>query len=465
MKTKKWLCLLLATALTTAACLAIAGCGEEEGDKNLPTANYKLPTDVAFGSSVAVHDPSAFFDEISRRYYAFGSHFAVASSTNLLTWKQEVSDGGANALYGTTNWRSVLSKSDALVGGTQNTWAPDVIYLNDTYYMYYSLTSNFGSSKSVIGRVSSDSVLGPYSNEEIIIYSTGGSGEPNCIDPELFYDKDGNLWMVYGSFFGGIYVKELDENGLPVDDGFGTMVWRLGASAGVEGPFIFYNEDTEYYYLMVSEGDLSTVYNMRVARSKNPNGPYVDITGNDVATTEGKGNKLAGNFQFAGDSIKAALGHNSVIVEDGKYFVVCHVRNNVNGGHHLEVHQLFFNEDYWPVLSPSRFADEKKGLVTQEQAAGVYDVVVHSVETIEDIIPSAQYTFSADGTIANASGTSAGTWSMVQDYYVTLTLNGIEYKGVVVPGWRDYGTQEGILCITATSETGNAIWARAADIS
>ena len=187
-------------------------------------------------------------------------------------------------------WPTALEKTLALVkpdSKTKTTWAPDVEYYDGTYYMYYSLTSGFGSRNSAIGRVESNRVMGPYSNNTIIVNSMGGSGDaPNAIDPELFYDKDGGLWMVYGSFFGGIYIKELynegDQWGLPKEEGYGKRIWGT-SSSNMEGPFVFYNEDTGYYYLMTSHGDLNTNYNMRVARSENPDGPYVDMFGNDVA--------------------------------------------------------------------------------------------------------------------------------------------------------------------------------------
>src|SRR5699024_8832276 len=125
-----------------------------------------------------------------------------------------------------------------------------------------SLTRDFGSSASAIGRVESDDIMGPYSNNTIIVESVTSTDpvKPNCIDPELFYDKDGKLWMVYGSAFGGIYIKELDDNGLPVEDGFGKLLWTPNGI--VEGPFVFYNEDQGYYYLMATQGDLSKDYTM-----------------------------------------------------------------------------------------------------------------------------------------------------------------------------------------------------------
>ena len=38
-----------------------------------------------------------------------------------------------------------------------------------------------------------------------------GDEFPNCIDPTVFYDDEGNLWMAYGSWSGGIFMLELDE--------------------------------------------------------------------------------------------------------------------------------------------------------------------------------------------------------------------------------------------------------------
>ena len=34
---------------------------------------------------------------------------------------------------------------------------------------------------------------------------------PNAIDPCVFYDQSGKLWMSYGSWHGGIWMLELDE--------------------------------------------------------------------------------------------------------------------------------------------------------------------------------------------------------------------------------------------------------------
>ena len=464
MKLKKLFVSALAVVMTLATVFSLAGCNE--GGIEVPTVPIEMPEEAATGGA-AVHDPSVYYDISSATYYAFGSHYAVASSEDLINWQQEVAEPNWSALYGSESvtvngvtWPKALEETVNLVrpdSSVNTTWAPDVEKIGDKYYMYYSLTGGFGSNSSAIGRVESDNILGPYSNNTIIVESvtSSDSRKPNAIDPELFYDKDGTLWMVYGSFFGGIYIKELDSNGLPVEDGFGKLLW-MGDGQGVEGPFIFYDEATEYYYLMVSDGSLSSDYCMRVARSENPDGPYVDITGSDMSLYNNGGNKLAGNYNIANIGNNVALGHNSVVERRGEFYVVCHVRNAINGGHHLETRKLYFNKEGWPVMGPLRYAGEGLGTATVEEAAGAYDIVVHTPDVSDTIVGSVACMLNMDGTI---SGALSGTWSMESDYFVTMEINGISYSGVVCGGWRTGEFAGGVYCITATSSDGNAIWA------
>ena len=460
---KKCIFAVAAAAVTLASGFLLGACSGGGSSKTQP--------DIAITENASVHDPSVFYDEASGTYYAFGSHFAVASSADLVNWHQESTDGasGQRLLYGTTDWRSILSQSAALAGGTQNTWAPDVESYNGKYYMYYSLTSGFGSSASVIGRVESDNVLGPYSNEAIIVESvtTSAANKPNCIDPELFYDADGGLWMVYGSFFGGIYMLELyneGENwGLPKpDQGYGTLI-MANPSEGAEGPFVFYSEETGYYYLITSYGDLSTNYNMRVARSENPDGPYEDITGTDVSVRSSNAYKLAGNYYVGDAEGVAAIGHGSVVEKDGEFFVVAHSRRadgngGVTGGHSMWTAKLLFNEDGWPVLSPCRYTGEEAGSFSSRDVAGTYDLIFFYSSSSAVFEDSVEYELNGNGTVTQ-NGNEVGSFTVSGENYITITLNGIDYKGVITDCWNTYTDDGGAICISAVSEMPTTIWA------
>ena len=446
-------------------CFALVGCKSGGASMDYP---YEIitPSDKAI-----VHDPSVFYDEASGKYYAFGSHFAVASSTDLVNWKQEVREYvEADKLYGTKDFRSILVKSDEFNGRDGNinsTWAPDVIKYNGKYYMYFALTSKFGSGKSSIGRVSSVNVLGPYSNEEVLIYSHDlWWEEPNAIDPELFFDKEGRLWMVYGSYFAGIYVKELHNSGekfgLPKEDGFGKKVWWDGYSSGVEGPFIFYAEETDYYYLMVSEGNLASNYNMRIARSKTLDGPYLDITGNDVVGPNGKGNKLSSNYRFSSEDYgHAALGHNSVIKKDGEYFCIYHERsssgNKIIQHYNVKTRKLVFNEDGWPMLAVNEYRGELAKEIKKDQISGEYDLIIHYEETIDDVAQSIRLTFSKSGAILQ-DNVKIGSYSFKDNEYIKLKINGAVYNGKVSYEWVDYLNKIS-LSISAISNEGVPIFA------
>jgi hypothetical protein len=103
--------------------------------------------------------------------------------------------------------------------------------------------------------------------------------------------------------------------GLPLPgQGYGKHLLG-GNHSRIEGAYVMYSPQSKYYYLFTSFGglDANGAYNMRVARSLNPDGPYLDAKGTDMATVKANpalplfddasiaphGQKLMGNHQFA----------------------------------------------------------------------------------------------------------------------------------------------------------------------
>ena len=83
--------------------------------------------------------------------------------------------------------------------------------------MYYCACRG-DSPLSALGVAVADEIEGPYLNLGII-FRSGGSGKrapdgtyynatkhPNVVDPTVFFDAEGRLWMVYGSYSGGIFI-------------------------------------------------------------------------------------------------------------------------------------------------------------------------------------------------------------------------------------------------------------------
>ena len=119
----------------------------------------------------------------------------------------------------------------------------------------------------------------------------------NAIDPCVLYDDDGNLWMTYGSWFGGIYMLKLDgKTGLrdytytyATIDNESDIYQGLKIAGGqhCSGEASYIQKVGEYYYLFMSYGGLTANggYNMRVFRSDKITGPYKDYSGDDARYT------------------------------------------------------------------------------------------------------------------------------------------------------------------------------------
>ena len=77
--------------------------------------------------------------------------------------------------------------------------------------------------------------------------------------------------MLYGSFWGGCHVLKLNKTtGFAEEEGIGVCIARRPKwqSGSMEGPYMVYNAQNNYYYLFVSYGSLKSDYNIRVGRSR-----------------------------------------------------------------------------------------------------------------------------------------------------------------------------------------------------
>lgn len=459
--------------------ILLAACGKQ--------ADGPDTEDVPAFRNVTVHDPSVI--KADGQYYVFGSHLASAKSADLIEWTQISS----SAVPGNKLIPNVKEEmAEALEWAQSETfWAPDVIRLNDgRYYMYYC-SCRGDSPLSCLGIAVSDNVEGPYENLGIILRSGKGLSpdgsvynanvHPNVVDPNVFFDREGNLWMVYGSYSGGIYILKMDpETGFPLpDQGYGKKLLG-GYHARIEGPYIMYSPETEYYYLFLSFGGLDSNggYNIRVARSKNPDGPYVDSKGQDMADCMGKpgvlfhdpsiqpyGVKLMGNYQFVNLEEEPesntvgylSPGHNSAYYDEetGKYFIFFHTRFKGLGEHHeVRVHQMFMNQDGWPVIAPYRYSGETIGRYRKNDVAGLYKLVCHGDDITKEIKTSVPVELGKDGSV---SGSYSGKWRLSSGNKIEIELDGTVYKGVVLKQW-DTDNMKTVFTFTALSDSGTAIW-------
>lgn len=440
--------------------------------------------------NVSVHDPSVI--RCDDTFYIFGSHLAGAKSTDLMNW---TSIGNGVKKNNPIIPNATEEMKEAFEWAKTTTfWAPDVIQLADgKYYMYYCNCEG-SSPLSALGIAVSDNVEGPYKNLGIILKSGMGPGEPsedgdtydatkqpNVVDPCVFYDKEGRLWMMYGSYSGGIFILELDpQTGFPLEKGYGKKILG-GNHVRIEGAYVQYSPQTDYYYMFLSFGGLASDggYNIRVVRSKNPDGPYYDAAGNDMINCKGAdgtffndesiykfGTKLMGNFRFAwveGEEGKirqgyVSPGHNSTYYdeENNKYFLIFHTRFESKGeSHQVRVHQMYMNEDGWPVVLPYRYVGETIGQYKEEDVAGIYKYVNHGNSISADVTVSELIELKSDHTII---GAVTGTWNLKEDgKTIEITIGDQVYNGVVTIQWDEPG-KKNVLVFSALSKEGIAIW-------
>ncbi|QYR21525.1 Ig-like domain-containing protein [Paenibacillus sp. sptzw28] len=445
--------------------------------------------------NASVHDPSVIL--VGDTYYVFGSHLAAAKSKDLINWTRFAEGVNAdNPLFD-----NVLEElKEAFEWSTvQGLWAADVIQLPDgKFYMYYNSCQGT-SPLSAMGVAVADNIEGPYVNKGIFVTSGKGKARdgitnynavihPNAVDPDVFFDKEGKLWMVYGSYSGGIFILEMDPNtGLPLqnsllnmeNNGYGRKLTG-GYHTRIEAPYIQYVPATDDYFLYVTFGGLDSVggYNMRIARADNPAGPYYDAEGNNMINAtaspgaqafddkaiEPYGVKQMGNFLFSNlDAAQnyptygyVSAGHNSTYYDksSGKWFNIFHSRFPFRGeAHEIRVHQLFMNENGWPVLAPHRYAGETIAPVTEQDVVGGYHYINHGKSITKDITRSVFVELNPDHTIG---GSVSGTWELRGEHFARLNVNGEVYDGVFARLW-DPTTSDVVITFSAISSKGVAV--------
>ena len=511
-------------AMVITCALAVTACSEEgtklesspavaQPQSAKPTVSDSVTYDELGNVAVTyvgVHDPSVI--ENDGTYYIFGSHLAAAKSTDLLNWEM-ISSLSANSAVNESplfdfNYTSEIAEGIQWTDGFTGNWAADVVKApNGKFWFYYNHCAQDNPdtpdvfdevcwNRSYLGLAEADNIEGPYKNkgvflrsgyrndEEFAQYSLdngqttwNGAVDPNAIDPAAFYDKDGQLWMVYGSYSGGIFALAMDEEtGMPdAEQGYGKHLVG-GDFRAIEGAFAMYSPESDYYYLFYSVAgfDVNGGYNIRVARSKTPDGPYLDTAGNDIATVGGLeiGEKLLGGFEYTqelGETSPAwgyqSPGHNSAHYDEatGRHLLITHTRfpqtstpfPTASEAHQVRVHEMFINSLGWPVTSPQRYVPlEADNLVIAEQLYGYYKFINHGTDVNTSAVRSTHIALNADHSV---TGDEAGIWYMVDDSNVKLELESGTFYGVAKWQWDD-GKKDLVVTFSAVSLENATVW-------
>lgn len=309
---------------------------------------FEAPAQVG---DIRVHDPVIIKQDDIYYIFCTGRGISIRRSKDLYNWED------IGRVFQTPPEWAIK----AVPGFKGHIWAPDILYANNMYYLYYSISS-FGKNTSCIG-VATNKTLHPddpnyqWIDHGKVIESVPNRDNWNAIDPNIIRDENGEFWMNFGSFWSGIKLVKLAPDLLKIKTDpqeWYPLARRLrspgisdvqAGDGAIEAPFII--RKNEYYYLFVSFDyccrGIRSDYKIMVGRSKKVMGPYVDREGKSML--DGGGTLvLAGNKRWPGQ------GHNSVLLEESGNWLVHHAYDTENDGKSaLIIRHLHWNEDGWPI--------------------------------------------------------------------------------------------------------------------
>jgi len=312
----------------------------------------------------------------------------------------------------------------------QGFWAPDIRYLDGKYYLYYSASETIPGEPgdavigaAAIGVATSSSPAGPWTHAAAPVVEPQKA--PCCpdrddwrwvIDSSITTDGDGQRYIYFGSYFGGVAVRKLSADGLSSDP---ASQLEILSDERYEGEYVIRRNG--YYYIFVSATNCCagplTGYSVFAGRSLSPTGPFVDrdavpLTAGRVGGTpvlNMNGNRWVGT------------GHNAVFTDHaGQDWVVYHAidRNDpYRGGSPLDdfpVKRPALLDpldwvDGWPTVRGGFWASDSPQPAPAAQAGtpGRYEVQVNPLDRPGDLIASLSDTF--DGSALGAQ------WSWVRE--------------------------------------------------
>ena len=233
---------------------------ENQGKKEEKTITYQNPILDRY-----LADPFIFSE--GGEYYLIGSH--------------KSDDGKYMPIYHSKdldNWQFVTG---AVENGAENDWnykhfwAPEIIKIGDTYYLYYTASTKYSPENinNRVGVATAKNITGPYVDKGVVI-------QHGSIDGHPFIDKDGQMYMYFtaetknskGLPRGRIYVYKMSDpytvEGEPIE--------LIGWNGWQEGAFIIV-KNNEYWMTYSRNGWNSERYEVMLAKSPHPTGPFLPI--------------------------------------------------------------------------------------------------------------------------------------------------------------------------------------------
>ncbi|HYF67180.1 MAG TPA: family 43 glycosylhydrolase [Ohtaekwangia sp.] len=284
----------------------------------LPCISILAQTANPFVRNIYTADPSAHVWP-DGRLYVYPSHdieppqgcdlmdkYHVFSTDDMINW---------------TDHGEILGAADVSWGRAEGgfMWAPDCAYKDGTYYFYFPHPSGDGDQWNSTWKIGVATSSEPAANFQVQGYI---EGLKSMIDPCVFVDDDGEVYLYYGGG-GQCEAGKLKDNMMEID---GPMQTMQGLEDFHEGAWV--HKRNGMYYLSYADNNRSGGNQLRYAVSNNPLGPW---------TYKGVYVKPTGS----------PTNHGSIIEYKGQWYAFYH--NSLLSGHpwlrSICVDPLFYNED------------------------------------------------------------------------------------------------------------------------
>ncbi|MFI7227998.1 glycoside hydrolase family 43 protein [Nonomuraea angiospora] len=301
-----------AAALTAALVLILGNATPAYAGAPITTAIYTAdPAALVVGDTLYLytgHDeaPAGGTNFVMRDWHVFTS----TDATNF-------TDQGAKLSISNFSWAG----ADA--------WAGEVERGADGKYYWYVPVNGNGAGWMDIGVAVGDTPTGPFRDAKggpLISDSTPNSSPLN-IDPTVFTDDDGQVYMYWGSYY-GLRAAKLNANMTSLN---GSVVTPSGVSNFWEAPWMFKRNGV--YYLAYAANDSACSAPgyacIRYATAGNPLGPWTH-----------RGVVL--------DQVSSTTNHPAIIEYKGQWYMVYHNAAAPGGGNFrrsVTIDKLYFNAD------------------------------------------------------------------------------------------------------------------------
>lgn len=373
--------------------------------------------------------------------------------------------------------QDIVTTADALYDSA-NAVHPGVIYVNNALYMVYG------------GYYGKDSMNGSINLIEL--------------SPKTGLIKQASKYNDAGVAISTLHGKTQFNSGTLLAAP-GKLSMFSKSKNMVSAPQIVYNEKTGYYYLFVTYGYDKTNYSIRVGRSKAIEGPYTDYNGASLADSSSgqykKGFLLMNGYNFVNSSEgsvsytdvgRASIGSPKIIKSaDGTWFIASQsqlyykIGETITTGFieseettdisntdpSLEVRQLEWTDDGWPMAMPEMYSG-KKALenVKIDDLYGGWDILVLDKSGIGSDYKSIERSASQRATILkqavitqsdikkNKELTTTGTFAKRGKGF-SVVLDGVEYTVRAYTVW-DWELRDSSIVIAGVGTDGSTIWGK-----